>query len=93
MATSRRGQTFVKQKPEDVVTVVSGSLKPYFYVILRTSTAADRLQKHIEARGVVPEGEHLRQDFALRADDEAVVFVLGNVNSYANHEDTSDVFI
>ena len=26
-------QTFVKQKSEDVVAVVSGSLKPYFYFI------------------------------------------------------------
>ena len=27
------GQTFLKKKPEDVVAVVSGSLKPYFYVV------------------------------------------------------------
>ena len=37
------GQTFVKQKSEDVVAVMSGSLKPYFYFIFRTSTAVDSL--------------------------------------------------
>ena len=86
-------QALVKQKSEDVVAVVSGSLKPYFYFILRTSTAADCLQERVEALCVVRDGEYICQDFTFRADDEAVVLVLGHVNSYANHENTSDVFI
>ena len=48
---------------------------------------------YIKTICIVLDGEHICQDFALRADDEAVVLVLGHVNSYANHENTSDVFI
>ena len=36
-------QALVKQKSEDVVAVVSGSLKPYFYFIFWTGAAANGL--------------------------------------------------
>ena len=58
-------QTFVKQKSEDVVAVMSGSLKPYFYFGLRAGTATDCLQERVEAFRIVLDGKHIRQDFAL----------------------------
>ena len=86
-------QAFVKQKSQDVVAVMSGSLKPYFYFILRANAAAKGLQQRVKALCVVLDGEHICQNFAFRAEDEAVVLVLGNVNSHTNHDDTSDMFI
>ena len=80
-------QAFVKQKSEDVVAVVSGSLKPYFYFILRASTAANGLQEPVKALGIVLDGEYICQSFTFRAEDEAVVLVLGNVNTHANHDE------
>ena len=80
-------QAFVKQKSEDVVAVVSGSLKPYFYFIFWTGAAANRLQQHVKALCVVLNGEYICQNFAFRAEDEAVVLVLGNVNSHTNHDE------
>ena len=81
------GQTFVKQKSEDVVAVVSGSLKPYFYFIFWTGAAANRLQQHVKALCVVLDGEYICHSFTFRAEDEAVVLVLGNVNSHTNHDE------
>ena len=81
------GQTFVKKKSEDVVAVVSGSLKPYFYFILRASTAANGLQEPVKVLCIVLDGEYICQDFTFRAEDEAVVLVLGNVNSHTNHDE------
>ena len=80
-------QAFVKQKSKNVVAVVSGSLKPYFYFVLRASTAANRLQQHVKALCIVLDGEYICQNFAFRAEDEAVVLVLGNVNSHTNHDE------
>lgn len=86
-------QAFVKQKSEDVVAVVSGSLKPYFYFIFWTGAAANGLQEPVKALRIVLDGEYICQDFTFRAEDEAVVLVLGNIDTHANHSKTSDVFI
>lgn len=37
------GKTIVKKKPENVVAVVSGSLKPYFYFFLGSRAESDFL--------------------------------------------------
>ena len=58
-------QTFVKQKSEDVVAVMSGSLKPYFYFILRASAAANGLQQRVKALRVVWDGKYICKDFAF----------------------------
>ena len=40
-------QTCVKQKSENVVAVMSGSLKSYFYFVCRTGAAANGLQQGV----------------------------------------------
>ena len=57
-------QAFVKQKSKNVVAVVSGSLKPYFYFISWTDAAANSLQQCVKALCIVLNGEYIRQDFA-----------------------------
>jgi hypothetical protein len=79
------GETVVKKKPENVVAVMPGSLKPYFYFVLRRGTLADPLQQTVKALQAVWNGENVREDFPIRVDDEAVVLVLGNVNPNRNH--------
>ena len=86
-------QTFVKQESENVVAVMSGSLKPYFYFVCRTGTAANGLEKRVKAFRIVGNGEYICQDFPFRTEDEAVMLILGNVNTHTNHDDTSDMFI
>ena len=85
-------QTFVKQKSENVVAVMSGCLKSYFYFIFRTGTAMNGLQKGVKSLCIVWDGEYICQDFAFRAEDEAVVLVLSNVNTHTNHENTPSMF-
>ena len=86
-------QTVLKKKPEDVVAVVSGSLKPYFYVVCRAGTRPDRLKEQLKTVPVVGNGEHIGQHFTFRTEDKAVVLVLCHINSNANHDDTSRVKI
>ena len=83
------GQTFVKKKPEDVVAVVSGSLKPYLYFVCREGAGSNPLQQNAEAFSVILDSKHVGQHLAFRAEDEAVVLVLRHINSNANHNDTS----
>ena len=86
-------QATVKKEPKNVVAVMSGSLKPYLYFVCRTSAATNGLEKSVKAFRIIGDGEYICQDFAFRAEDEAVVLVLGNVNTHTNHDDTSDMFI
>ena len=58
-------QTFVKQKSEDVVAVMSGSLKPCFYFVFRASTVANGLQQRVKALCVVWDGKYICKDFAF----------------------------
>ena len=50
-------QTVVKKEPKDVVAVMSGSLKPYFYFVRLLSTVLNRLQQPFETIRVVGDGE------------------------------------
>ena len=85
-------QTLVKQKSENVVAVMSGSLKSYLYFVCGTGAAANGLQKRAKDFCIVWDGEYICQDFAFRAEDEAVVLVLSNVNTHTNHENTPSMF-
>ena len=80
-------QAFVKQKSKNVVAVVSGSLKPYLYFVLRASAATNGLQEPVKALRIVLDGEYICQSFAFRAEDKAVVLVLSNINSHTNHDE------
>ena len=51
-------------------------LKPYFYFVLRCSTILDLLQQKVESVPGVLNREYICQDFALRVDDKAIVFIL-----------------
>jgi hypothetical protein len=83
-------QAVVKQKPENVVAVVSGCLKSYFYSVLSGRASLDPLQQAVETCHIVRDGKDIRKDYPFRADDEAVVLVLGDIDSYANHRKTSN---
>ena len=82
-------QATVKKKPEDVVAVMSSGLKPYFYFVSRESAGPDTLQQGLEAVSVVRDCEYARQHLAFRAEDKAIVLVFRNIDSNANHNDTS----
>lgn len=53
-----------------------GRLKSYLYFVLRCDAVPDSLQQAVESIHCVGDGEHLRQDFSIRADDKAIVLVL-----------------
>ena len=55
---------------------MSGSLKPYFYVVYSAVTGTDSLIQSLEALPIVGDGEHIGQDFTFRTEDEAVMFIL-----------------
>jgi hypothetical protein len=58
-------QAVVKKKPENVVAVVSGSLKPYLYFALGCGACLDSFQQTAESLHVVGDGEHIGEDFTL----------------------------
>ena len=80
-------QAAVKKKSENDVALKSGSLKSYLYFVCRTSAAANGLQKCVESFCIVWDGEYICQDFTFRAEDEAIVLVLSNVNAHTNHDE------
>ena len=43
------GQTVVKEKPKDVVAVMPGRLKPYFYAVLGCRAGPELVQQSVEA--------------------------------------------
>ncbi|CVK21937.1 hypothetical protein SSPH_04675 [Sporomusa sphaeroides DSM 2875] len=86
-------QTIVKEKPENVVAVVSGSLKPYLYFVQGQRTGTDFFQQVAKSFHAVLDGEHICKDFTLRTDDEAVVFILSDINPDTNHSKTSNGII
>lgn len=69
-------KTIVKKKPENVVAVMPGCLKPYFYVVLRRRAVPNSLQQNGKTVQTVWDGEHIRKDFAFRVEDKAVVLIL-----------------
>ena len=68
---------------------MSSRLKPYFYAVLRCGTGPDFVQQGVESLKIIGDSEHIRQDYALGAEDEAVMLIFGHINTYANHNKTS----
>lgn len=69
---------------------MSGSLEPYFYYVLSGRASPNFLQQAIETSYIFWDGKDVRQDYPFRTDDEAVVLILGDIDSYANHSKTSN---
>ena len=67
-----------------------GRLKPYFYAVLGRGAGAEFVQQGVETLQVVGDGKHICQNHALGAEDEAVVLVLGHIDTSANHSRTSN---
>jgi hypothetical protein len=64
---------------------MSGSLKPNFYTDLSGRAGPDPLQQAVETSHIIRDGKDVRKNYPFRADDEAVVLVLGDIDSNANH--------
>lgn len=64
---------------------MSGCLKPYFHFVLRCGAVLDSLQQAVEPIHCIGDSECIRQDFPLGADDEAIVFILRDINTNRNH--------
>ena len=67
-----------------------GRLKPYFYAVLRCGAGPELVQQGVDALQVIGDGEHIRQGHTRGAEDEAVVLILGHINTNANHSKTSN---
>ena len=67
-----------------------GRLKPYFYALLRCATGPELVQQGVDVLQVIGDGEHIRQGHTRGAEDEAVVFILGHIDTNANHSNTSN---
>ena len=79
------GETFVKEKSENVVAVMASSLKSYFYFAQIRCYRLELLEEQVEADLVIRDGENIRQDFSVRVYDVAVVLVFGNINADVGH--------
>ena len=62
-------ETVVKKKSEDVVAIMTSSLKPYFYFAQIRCYRLELLEKQVEASLVIRDGENIRQDFSIRVYD------------------------
>ena len=92
----RKSLSLRKTKPDrvDARTIASmllsdAGLKPYFYFVLRCGTIPDSLQQAMKPVHVVGNRKHIRQDFPLGADDEAIVLILRDINTNRNHHNKS----
>jgi hypothetical protein len=65
--------------------VVSGSLKTYFYFCQVIGQRPDLLIKLIESLKRVLNGKWGEQDLPVRAEDTAVMLVLGDINANVDH--------
>ena len=59
------GQTFVKEKSEDVVAVMPSGLKSYFYIAQIRCYRQEPIEKQAEAVLIIGDGENLRQNFTI----------------------------
>ena len=87
------GQTFVKEESEDVVAVMPGGFKSYFYFAQIRCFRLERLEKQVEAVQVILNREHILEHFSVRVYDVTVVLVLGNVNTNVDHGESLLVVI
>jgi hypothetical protein len=47
------------------------------------------LQQVLETFPVIADGEYIVKNFAIRAEDKAIMLIFGHVNSDTDHNDTS----
>ena len=80
-------QALVKQKSENVVAVMSSSLKSYFYFVIWTCAAVNLLQQGIKSICIIGNGEYTRKGFPFRIQDNAIMLILGNINTHTNHNE------
>ena len=66
--------------------LVSGSLEAYFYFCPVRGQRPDLLIKLVESLKRVLNGEWREQDLVVRAEDTAVVLVLGDIDTNVDHQ-------
>ena len=59
-------QAAVKKEPQEVIAVMPGRLKSYFYAVLGRNAATDLFQKELKSLHAVGDGEHVCQHFPFR---------------------------
>ena len=67
--------------------VVTGRFQSYFYVLQGICHRSDLLKKVIKPILVVPDNKGIKEDFAIRVRDKAVVLILSDINSNNDHRD------
>ena len=82
-------KTFVKQKSENVVAIMSGRHKSNLNFVCRMGAAANVFSETYHPLCIVWDGKYICQNFTLWAEAEAFVLVLGNINTHTNHGDAS----
>ena len=66
---------------------MSGSLKPYLYFVLFAGITERITFSRVSnpSRRAIGNGEHICQNLALGAENEAIVLIFGNINTDTNH--------
>ena len=82
---NKAGQAVIKERTQKVEMKVSGSLKTYFYFCRVRGQRQDFLIELIESLQRVLNGEWREQDLSVRAEDTAIVLVLGNIDADVDH--------
>ena len=72
-------------RKKDVVAVMSGSLKPYFYFVFRFAAGLNTLQQCLKTFQIVGNGKDIGQQFALSVQNKTVL-ILRHINSNAYHK-------
>ena len=68
-------ETVVKKESENVVAVMTSSLKSYFYFTQIRCYRLEHLEEKVEADLVIRDAENVCQNFSVRVYDVAVVLV------------------
>lgn len=71
---------------------MSRGFKPYFYFVRIFFSGLDLKKQIFKAIHVVLYGKYIKQNFTIGIYDEAVVIVLGYVDSHINHSDTPNIY-
>ena len=79
------GQTVFHQVVENIAAVMSRSFEPYFYFAEITGRRLYLMQQRIESFHVIRDGENIMYNFSFRTAYEAVMLILGDVDSDINH--------
>ena len=85
------GKTFVQEKSQDVVAVMPGGFKSYFYFAQIRRCALEFFKKKVETIQIIRDREHIPEHFSVRVYDVTVVLVLGDINTNVDHELSSIV--